>query len=1003
MVLIDPLLFALAFWEEDLTIPKSRLDLPEKWRGRQVVSLEQRKMIYDGAVYRLLRDVMPQEASESSQKVAHRTSRKIGKTLFIESTLIQLALTCTSPGTTEGMFHTPRENHMAPVRNRLESKIVSIPLFRMMFLGFDAATGIMNWRTGWIWHFRIEGMCLHGSTKIVDADTGAIYTLEGMARGNLPGCIHTFDVESGELGTTSDFSVLESGEQEVFEVICDANWSVRATANHPFLTPEGWKPLLDLHPGDTVAMAGRLSAFGETRMDSGAARLLGYFVGDGCLTSTNPLFTNDDPGIVADWRMLCEQFSGITVKELQKNQYAASGNRGVTRSSLITFLKEHDVWGKSADQKRTPRSIMAGTNEVIAEFLSGLFATDGSIAFKATGVTVISFASINRDLVEDAAYLLLRLGIRSKLEYRASDDRRKFGDKLVSSRELWSLRFAERDAILRFCELVHLRGRKGERQTELIRRLPGRVESGHGLTLPMQFVERARLELGMPRKKMARLAGVPSFHYESEGVRYDTVSKLNQVLCDSYLDQMLKRDVVWVSIKSIASAGVEPTYDLVVPNSHSFVGNQWILHNSNTGTNMVGLRAYAMIGDEADYSQSAPYIEREQTALPGCAQLWGGVPRGVRGVFWQICNTIEGRSWSVHRYDIRANPLYHSQTAFADQIKGDWYSQRVQTQVLGRDGEEAVSSFPVIPVDSSLHYVVRKFTIKEYEKFKDGLQKFLDIDLAIAQGEDSDAWMIHMDYGYAPSPTQIGISFLKGGLWRLVCRIEIMRVDTTPMANIIATIDTKILPKRAALIVLDAHGQGRGVLSALHTGEAWDQENYVNRAIPVGFEGSTPVPNVKVHRKCKQPVRQENDGYWSCDTCHNRIFDERELSDAMRQTKSYLTDVLKEDFANGARLLNSAGKDWPGGIAVAIGDDAEVVEELAGTTEIQSQGGSTRYITPKDQDHMTDMLRCLASGAERYVSLMTDWAEFNPNEFGWGDGMFQEKVKWNAPWGTFSD
>lgn len=579
MVLIDPLLFALAFWEEDLTIPKSRLDLPEKWRGRQVVSLEQRKMIYDGAVYRLLRDVMPQEASESSQKVAHRTSRKIGKTLFIESTLIQLALTCTSPGTTEGMFHTPRENHMAPVRNRLESKIVSIPLFRMMFLGFDAATGIMNWRTGWIWHFRIEGM-------------------------------------------------------------------------------------------------------------------------------------------------------------------------------------------------------------------------------------------------------------------------------------------------------------------------------------------------------------------------------------------------------------------------------------SNTGTNMVGLRAYCMMGDEADYSQSAPYIEREQTALPGCAQLWGGVPRGVRGVFWQICNTIEGRSWSVHRYDIRANPLYHSQTAFADQIKGDWYSQRVQTQVLGRDGEEAVSSFPVIPVDSSLHYVVRKFTIKEYEKFKDGLQKFLDIDLAIAQGEDSDAWMIHMDYGYAPSPTQIGISFLKGGLWRLVCRIEIMRVDTTPMANIIATIDTKILPKRAALIVLDAHGQGRGVLSALHTGEAWDQENYVNRAIPVGFEGSTPVPNVKVHRKCKQPVRQENDGYWSCDTCHNRIFDERELADAMRQTKSYLTDVLKEDFANGARLLNSAGKDWPGGIAVAIGDDAEVVEELAGTTEIQSQGGSTRYITPKDQDHMTDMLRCLASGAERYVSLMTDWSEFNPNDFGWGDGMF-ESNRWNAPWGTF--
>ena len=579
--LLDPLLFALQFMAEELTIPVSRLDLPAEWRGRQVISLEQRKMVYDGAVYRLWRDVLPEAAAESSQKVALRTSRKIGKTLFIEAALVQIPITNTLPGTTEGMFHTPRENHMAPIKNRLEARILNVPLFRMMFRDFDAASGIMNWRSGWIWHFRIEGM-------------------------------------------------------------------------------------------------------------------------------------------------------------------------------------------------------------------------------------------------------------------------------------------------------------------------------------------------------------------------------------------------------------------------------------SNTGTNMVGLRAYVMMGDEADYSQTAPFVERKQTALPGCAELWGGVPRGVRGVFWQVCNTIEGRTWSIHRYDIRSNPLYHSQREFADQVNGDWYSQRVQTQVLGRDGEEAVSSFPVVPVNPSAKYVVRKFTAKEYERYKNALPEFLDIPVSVV--EDTDAWMIHLDYGYAPSPTQIGISYLRDGLWQILCRMEIMRVDTAPMANLIATIDTRILPKRAALIVMDAHGQGRGVLSALQTEERWDQENYGNRAVAVGFETSTPVPNIKLHRKCKQMVRQENDGYWTCDNCHERIFDEKQMTEALRQTKAYLTDVLKEAFANGARLLGSGGKDWPGGISISLGDDAEVIEELAGTTEITSQGGQTRYITPKEQDHMTDMLRCLASGAERYITMITDWDQFKSDDYGWGDNPFTEEEfkqranKWEAAW-----
>jgi hypothetical protein len=265
--------------------------------------------------------------------------------------------------------------------------------------------------------------------------------------------------------------------------------------------------------------------------------------------------------------------------------------------------------------------------------------------------------------------------------------------------------------------------------------------------------------------------------------------------------------------------------------------------------------------------------------------------------------------------------------------------------------------------------------------------------------EDAVAWIIHLDYGYAPSPCEIGISYLKGGLWQLLCRIETLRIDTTPMANILAAIDIGVLPKRAALIVMDAHGQGRGVLSALQTDERWDQEDYANRAIPVSFETTTPLPDVKVHRKCRQPVRRNRtDESYICDSCHSVIWDDRELTDATRQTKAYLTDMLKEAFSNAARVMASGGKEWVGGIAIALGEDTELTEELAGTTEITSQTGQTRYVVPRDADHMTDMLRCLVSGAERYVSLTSSWDQFRPDDFGWGDSPFEAAGTWQSPW-----
>lgn len=580
LTLLDPLLFLLCFWKDDLTIPPDRVDLPESWRGRQVISREQRMMFLDGADYMLLRDAHPQLAQKSSQQVLARTSRKVAKTVNFESKIIQIPLTKTMPGIQEGMVHAPGDPHLTPVINRVIQRVDSTPLFRLMHSKFDQGEGIQNWRNNFVWHFRIEGMA--------------------------------------------------------------------------------------------------------------------------------------------------------------------------TRQEFV-------------------------------------------------------------------------------------------------------------------------------------------------------------------------------------------------------------------------------------------------------GRSQVGIRARFMLGDEGDFSREDVFNQREQCALPGCFQFWGGVPRGVRGIHYR--KALQGSGWHVHRMDMRANPLYHSQKAWEAQIAGDSYlSQRVQTQVLGRDGDEAVTSFPVIPVDHSLPFVHKKFSVSEYAAHEADLASFLEVPVNELTVEP-EAWMIHGDYGYSPSPMELGVSYLYNGVWHQLARYEILQLDPTRTANLIVVIDNDILPSRAVLIVIDAHGQGRGVLSALRYDPRWEGYGYEERALDVGFAGNTQLPDVLIHKRCRQRVRVSEDGVWVCDSCHIEIYERNELSEAFLNTKGYLTDEMKNAFVRGNDWLVAGRGAAPDGAALVLGRDPEAINELKGMTEVARQGG-TRYVPLQDgMEHITDMLRCLTSGAIRYIQMhMNGDSSAEADEFGWMR-VAPGPSGWKAPWG----
>ncbi|MGH2500673.1 MAG: DnaB-like helicase C-terminal domain-containing protein, partial [Candidatus Limnocylindria bacterium] len=120
--------------------------------------------------------------------------------------------------------------------------------------------------------------CVTGDTRVIDADTGRPVEIRAL----LPGVKIIAADGAQQLGSHRVADVWCTGVKPIFRLRSRTGHEIRATANHPFLTPRGWRQLGDLEVGDVVATARRLPKHGPERPERGdLCRLLGYMAGEG--------------------------------------------------------------------------------------------------------------------------------------------------------------------------------------------------------------------------------------------------------------------------------------------------------------------------------------------------------------------------------------------------------------------------------------------------------------------------------------------------------------------------------------------------------------------------------------------------------------------------------------------------------------------------------------------------------------------------------------------------
>jgi replicative DNA helicase len=166
------------------------------------------------------------------------------------------------------------------------------------------------------------GKCLAFDSEIVLAD-GSISTIEQL--------YHQQQAEILTLNNNWQFSLtkpsayVDDGIKPVFKVTTRLGRSIETTITHPFLTLDGWKPLSELQGGEKIAIPRTIPVFGKEVIRECEVKLLGYLIGDGCVTQNRVSFTNINIPIQQDFTAAALEFGNLKIRvETSNGTRAAS-------------------------------------------------------------------------------------------------------------------------------------------------------------------------------------------------------------------------------------------------------------------------------------------------------------------------------------------------------------------------------------------------------------------------------------------------------------------------------------------------------------------------------------------------------------------------------------------------------------------------------------------------------------------------------------------------------
>ena len=438
--------------------------------------------------------------------------------------------------------------------------------------------------------------CLPASARISRADNGEEVSLGELVLSQQQPYVWSVDDER-RLVSARLTKAFPTGIKPVYRLKLASGLEVDATANHPFLSVEGWKRLDALMVDGFVAVPRRLPRPVEENVGwkDDELVLLAHLLGDGSVGPSGVKYATADPANKSAVEESSRALFGIeALTEMNRNTYQVwlpspyrltHGKRHPVRE----WLEPHGLWGARSWNKFVPESIFGLDDQKLALFLRHLWATDGSITISRNGrgPTVSTYySSTSRRLVLDVKRMLLRFGVRSAF----GKTTKKRGGGVGSYRASYNLRIQGSEDQARFLRMVGCHGVRGEMIDPALKILSVLKANPNVDLVPWEVrrnVVAAMAEKGVNGRELAAaigetynggyLLGTPERRRRFSRPR---LARMAGVLESEELAKIARSDLFWDRIVEITPLGEQPTFDVTVEGTHNFIADGVVVHNS---------------------------------------------------------------------------------------------------------------------------------------------------------------------------------------------------------------------------------------------------------------------------------------------------------------------------------------------------------------------------------------------------------------------------------------
>ena len=437
-----------------------------------------------------------------------------------------------------------------------------------------------------------ESGCLAGETPVYLPDEGVYRPIEQLV-GQVGFNVLALNTETWKMEPRQVTNAFATGCKPVFRLTTRLGRSIRATANHKFLTVEGWQRLDALTPGMRLALPRALPGPQQATMSDDELALLGHLIGDGCTLPHHVIqYTTREPDLAETVARLATSVFGDGVKpriaqERTWYQVYLTATERLThnkRNPVAAWLDELGVFGLRSHEKRVPEKVFRQPAAGIARFLRHLWATDGCIHLSHGKIDSIKvyYASSSSQLAKDVQSLLLRLGINASiLRYPQKG----------KGRDQYHVKVSGKPEVQRFLTLIGALGEHKVRHAAVITAFfavhPHKTNRD---VIPVEVWDRLRSAVVLPRATAAPAVAAEVGSTRTRTTVTATMSRRNlsreraaRVAAEiesEYLALLAESDVYWDEILSVEADGEAEVYDLTVEGLQNFVAADINLHNS---------------------------------------------------------------------------------------------------------------------------------------------------------------------------------------------------------------------------------------------------------------------------------------------------------------------------------------------------------------------------------------------------------------------------------------